>query len=97
MKAFLRTREGAELIAETIISVIFGIIIAILGWEKILTGKELLVALVIWALITPSPSRWVITIGDFVRAQKNGQNGSGGNIPPTGGNPQGEPVNSSQG
>lgn len=77
MRDFIRTKQGLELVTELAISLFFGTILFLLGWLKILDSKELLVSLIIWALITPSPSRWVIAIGDFVRAQKNGNQTEG--------------------
>lgn len=91
MEKFLRRSGSAEIISETIISVLFGIVVLALGWLRVLDSKELLVALIIWGLITPSPAQWAITIGNFLKATKDGggevQKGNGEDIPPTGGNP----------
>lgn len=62
----------AELIIETAICLIFGLVVTILGLERVLTGQHLTLALIIWALLAPSPSKWVIKIGKAVFLKKNG-------------------------
>lgn len=62
-----------ELIIETVICLIFGLIVTILGLNKVLTGQHLTLALIIWALLAPSPSKWVIKIGKAVFLKKNGE------------------------
>lgn len=73
MRELMRTnRDLAELIIETVVCLIFGLVVTVLGLRGILQGEHLVYALIVWALLAPSPSKWILRIGEYVFFRKNG-------------------------
>jgi len=60
-------------ISETILSGLLLLCLTLLRYERAIDERTFLIGLIVWAFITPSPSQWVIMLGDWLKARKNGK------------------------
>lgn len=73
LKKIKENRELWDVIIELTVGLLFGLVILVLGFKGYFKDDEkLLIALALWALVLPSPTRWVIRLGQWIAIYKNG-------------------------
>jgi len=57
---------------DTVFSMLFLLCLVILKFTHKIEENTFILGLLLWAIITPSPHRWVISLGNWIKARKNG-------------------------